>query len=97
MKRKVLNLLLLTMCAALLAGCGARGGDNTSVTAEAPSSAMIVLPTGENISPAELEAHFYELPLVQDCQVFADKNELGAEILAMQDLSVLPPEVLIEE
>ncbi|MBO5077438.1 MAG: hypothetical protein J5584_07600 [Clostridia bacterium] len=51
MRRKVLNLLLLTMCAALLAGCGARGGDNTSVTAEAPSSAMIVLPTG---APAEV-------------------------------------------
>ena len=47
---------------------------------------LIVLPTGENISPAELEAHFYELPLVQDCQVFADKNELGAEILAMEVL-----------
>ncbi len=37
---------------------------------------IIVLPTGENISPAELEARFAEIDAIQDCLVY--ENEAGA-------------------
>jgi len=47
---------------------------------------IIVLSNGENVSPAEVEAKFNALPLVSDCQVFADRNELGGEILALEVL-----------
>lgn len=45
---------------------------------------VIVLPTGENISPAELEAHFLRCPLVQDCQVFEDYGSENRRILALE-------------
>ncbi len=45
---------------------------------------IIVLPSGENISPAELEAHFLECILIQDCQVFEDIAEGGRHILALE-------------
>lgn len=45
---------------------------------------VIVLPSGENISPAELEKQFNELPFVQDSQVFEDAAENGAHILALE-------------
>ncbi len=42
---------------------------------------VIVLPSGENISPQELEAKFNELDFVQDCQVYEDKDrKLALEI-----------------
>ena len=45
---------------------------------------LIVLSNGENVSPAEVEAHFNELALVQDSQVFEDVNENGVHILALE-------------
>ena len=45
---------------------------------------VIVLPNGENVSPAEVEAKFNELSCIQDSQVFASKNESGAPILALE-------------
>ncbi len=45
---------------------------------------IIVLPNGENVSPAEVEVHFNALEFVQDSQVFEDINERGQEILALE-------------
>lgn len=45
---------------------------------------IIVLPNGENVSPAEVETHFNALPFVQDSQVFEDVGELGTPILALE-------------
>ncbi len=45
---------------------------------------IIVLPNGENVSPAEVEARFNELDCVQDSQVFEDVNDFGAHILALE-------------
>ncbi|MBR0208671.1 MAG: acyl--CoA ligase [Oscillospiraceae bacterium] len=45
---------------------------------------IIVLPSGENISPAELEAHFNALDCVQDSQVFEDRGERGESFLALE-------------
>ncbi|MBO7520586.1 MAG: acyl--CoA ligase [Clostridia bacterium] len=45
---------------------------------------VIILPNGENVSPAEVEAKFNELSFIQDSQVFASKNEAGAPILALE-------------
>ena len=45
---------------------------------------IIVLPTGENISPAEVEQKFNELACIQDCQVFEDVTESGSHILALE-------------
>ena len=45
---------------------------------------IIVLPTGENISPAELEAKFNELDFIQDSQVFEDIDESGNHYLALE-------------
>ncbi|MBQ7566090.1 MAG: AMP-binding protein, partial [Oscillospiraceae bacterium] len=62
------------------------------------SKEIIVLPSGENVSPAELEAKFLECPLVQDCQVFEDYAEQGRRILALEvvpravEMAKLPPE-----
>lgn len=47
---------------------------------------IIVLPTGENISPAEVEAKFYALSMVQDCQIFEDIDESGNHFLALEVL-----------
>ena len=46
---------------------------------------IIVLSSGENISPAELEVKFYELDVVQDCLVY-DVNENGKEMLVLEVL-----------
>lgn len=45
---------------------------------------IIVLPSGENVSPAEVETHFNALDSVQDSQVFEAVTESGAHILALE-------------
>lgn len=45
---------------------------------------IIVLPTGENVSPAEVEEKFNALPTVQCSQVFEDVRENGKHILALE-------------
>ena len=47
---------------------------------------IIVLPTGENVSPAELEAKFYALDAVQDCLVFEEPAGNGSSILVLEVL-----------
>lgn len=43
---------------------------------------IIVLPTGENVSPAELEVKFYDIDTVQDCLVYDDDaGKLVLEVL----------------
>ena len=46
---------------------------------------IIVLSTGENVSPAELEVKFYGLDVVQDCLVY-DTNDDGREQLVLEVL-----------
>ena len=46
---------------------------------------IIVLSSGENVSPAELEVKFYALDVVQDCLVY-DVNENGKEQLVLEVL-----------
>ncbi len=46
---------------------------------------IIVLSSGENVSPAELEVKFYSLDVVQDCLVY-DINENGREQLVLEVL-----------
>lgn len=46
---------------------------------------IIVLSTGENVSPAEVETHFYALDCIQDCLVF-ETEENGRQILALEVL-----------
>ena len=48
---------------------------------------VIVLPNGENISPAELEAQFNATPYIQDSQVFEDVDENGRHFLALEVVS----------
>lgn len=45
---------------------------------------IIVLPTGENISPAGLEVKFLACDLIQDAQVYEDITESGSHILALE-------------
>lgn len=45
---------------------------------------VIVLQSGENISPAELEIKFNELKFIQDSQVFEAENASGKRILALE-------------
>ncbi len=45
---------------------------------------IIVLPNGENVSPAEVEVHFNALPFIQDSQVFESRSALGEPILALE-------------
>lgn len=45
---------------------------------------IIVLPSGENVSPAELENKFNALPFIQDSQVFEDIDDGGKHILALE-------------
>ena len=45
---------------------------------------VIVLPSGENVSPAELEAQFNTLDLIQDSQVFEDVDESGKHFLSLE-------------
>ena len=46
---------------------------------------IIVLSSGENVSPAELEVLFYGLDVVQDCLVY-DTRENGVEKLVLEVL-----------
>ncbi len=46
---------------------------------------IIVLSTGENVSPAELEVKFYSLDVIQDCLVY-DTREGGKEMLVLEVL-----------
>jgi long-chain acyl-CoA synthetase len=46
---------------------------------------IIVLQSGENVSPAELEVKFYGIDAVQDCLVY-DRTENGAQILVLEVL-----------
>lgn len=45
---------------------------------------IIVLPSGENISPAEVEAKFTTLPFIQDSQVFEDRDDKDNRFLALE-------------
>ena len=45
---------------------------------------IIVLPTGENISPAEVEQKFNEIEAIQDSLVYEDHDAAGKAILALQ-------------
>lgn len=47
---------------------------------------VIILDNGENVSPEELEALFYNIPVVQDCLVYEDKNQFGEGIIAIEIL-----------
>ena len=49
---------------------------------------IIVLPSGENVSPAEIESKFYTVDAIQDCLVFDDMNtgNLVIEILPRADV-----------
>ena len=46
---------------------------------------IIVLSNGENVSPQEVEAHFYALDCVRDCLLY-DVREEGAELLVLEVL-----------
>ena len=58
---------------------------------------VIVLPSGENVSPAEVEAHFNALDFVQDSQVFEDVNDQGKTILSLEIVPRLTVLAGIEE
>ncbi len=47
---------------------------------------IIVLPTGENVSPAELEAKFYSLDAIQDCLVYEEPVEKASSLLVLEIL-----------
>jgi len=47
---------------------------------------IIVLPNGENVSPAEVEAHFSAHSAVQDCELYEDRTETGAAVLVLEIL-----------
>ena len=49
------------------------------------SKEVIVLSSGENVSPAELEKYFYDLDAVQDCLVYSEKID-NREILTVEIL-----------
>jgi long-chain acyl-CoA synthetase len=50
------------------------------------SKEILLLPNGENISPAELEAKFNAYDTVSDSLVYVGKSSLGADILTVQAL-----------
>ncbi|MBR5124841.1 MAG: acyl--CoA ligase [Clostridia bacterium] len=54
---------------------------------------IIVLQSGENVSPAELEVMFYGIDAVQDCVVY-DRTENGAQFLVLE---VLPRMSVVKE
>jgi len=47
---------------------------------------VIVLPTGENVSPAEVENHFYAIDEVQDCLVYEQIYDDGTWSLVLEVL-----------
>ena len=53
---------------------------------------IIVLSTGENISPAEIENKFYAIDTIQDCLVYEDTSE-GKSLLVLE---VLPRMVVVK-
>ena len=55
---------------------------------------IIILSNGENVSPAEIETKFNEIEAVQDSLVYADTNEAGQQILAVQ---VYPRMVILKQ
>lgn len=55
---------------------------------------IIILSNGENISPAEVEAHFNTLPFIQDSQVFEDIDKNGKHIVALE---VFPRATVIDK
>lgn len=71
------------------------------------SKEIIVLPSGENISPAELESKFNECSLIADSQVFEDMDAEGRRFLALEvvpraaEMAKLPaaeaPSILMSE
>lgn len=54
---------------------------------------IIVLQSGENVSPAELEVKFYGIDAVQDCVVY-DRTENGAQFLVLE---ILPRTAILKE
>lgn len=48
------------------------------------SKDIIVLPSGENVSPAEVESHFNNLSVVQDSLVFEEELENGTHVLSLE-------------
>ncbi len=42
---------------------------------------VIVLPSGENVSPAEIESYFYAIDAIQDCLVYEKNGSLVLEVL----------------
>ena len=54
------------------------------------SKEIIVLSNGENVSPAEVEAHFNAPPFIQDSQVFEDVLPNGNHILALEVVPRMP-------
>ena len=55
---------------------------------------IIVLPNGENVSPAYIESKINEIALIQDSLVYEDKNEFGIVILVAE---LLPREQVLRE
>lgn len=45
---------------------------------------LIILSNGENVSPADVESHFNEIPFVQDSQLYEDIDENGKHFLALE-------------
>lgn len=45
---------------------------------------LIILPNGENVSPAEVESYFNELDFVQDSQIFEDVDESGRHFISLE-------------
>ena len=54
------------------------------------SKEIIVLSNGENVSPAEVEAHFNAPSFIQDSQVFEDVLPNGNHILALEVVPRMP-------
>ncbi len=54
------------------------------------SKEIIVLSNGENVSPAEVEAHFNAPAFIQDSQVFEDVLPNGSHILALEVVPRMP-------
>lgn len=54
---------------------------------------IIVLPSGENVSPAEVESKFYSIDEIQDCLCYLDENE-GRGVLTLE---VLPRLTVIKQ
>ena len=62
---------------------------------------IIVLPSGENVSPAELESKFYAIDAIQDCLIYESAGVLTIEILpraaAIQAQGIVDVEAYMKE